>query len=420
MLLKRKMNKRLFFIPLALGLAIGVASCNGGEPTEPTIQEPVGSYTVKVYDIDNELVGDKTIQIKDCPTLLEGLNKNFNVVSSQGSYGTMINQINNSVVDKNYYLSILENGEYAQVGIDSLEVDDGDVFEFKSECMNTIAWGGTFDDYDILVDKIVYHYAKTTLKESVKKATTYLSTIYWEEAATNLMLKNGYSSSLFDVSGLYTEAFKNTVTSADLTNLPAATEVATDANYAKWYYAARAIGQNTDAFATIYSSYLEALTEYPSFGEYALPFSLSIAKDLKLESKVKSEVINTEYRGTMAVEGLSWQLAGLAMYKELNSTELAPLTMAAVDAEVEAWGAKKDVILSSILLPYAAMNLNARTYKITENADVLAYLLDNYFDKTTYQFSAEVAGDTSSNQIYAALMAYKVSRDTKKAAYLFA
>lgn len=413
------MKRKLFLVPLALGLAIGMASC-GEEAPQPS---PEGSYTIKVYDIDDVLLGEKTIELKDYPKLVDGLNANFNVKSSQGEWGTMISQINDSILDNNYYISILENGAYAQVGVDSLEANDGDVFEFKNECYNTVSFGGELDEYDLLVDKVIYRFAKNKLKENVKKATTYLSSIYWEQCMSNLMLVSGYSESLFDLSGLYTDAFKGTVTSADLTKLPEATEYPSDANYAKWYYAARAIKQSTTDFIPQYTAYLDGVKVYPSLGEYTLPFTLSFAKTLGLESHINADVLNTTYRAgtTYGVDGICWQLAGLAEYKGLADTELSTITLETINNSVSQFGAMKDVSLANILIPLAAMNKDARSFKIEKDKDVLAYLFDNCFDKTTYQFDVEkVEGNTSASQIYASLMAYKARRDTKKAAYLFA
>ena len=78
----------------------------------------------------------------------------------------------------------------------------------------------------------------------------------------------------------------------------------------------------------------------------------------------------------------------------------------------------KDVSLSSYLLPYAACNANPR--KTSEDKDLIQILFDEYFDESTMKFTTEAsASDYSSNQIYAALVAYKISRDLNKACNLF-
>ena len=64
--------------------------------------------------------------------------------------------------DEKLAVAIYENGIAASSGVESLVVYEKDVFEFKVECWNTLDSGyGLFDKYDILVDKAIYHYAKT-------------------------------------------------------------------------------------------------------------------------------------------------------------------------------------------------------------------------------------------------------------------
>jgi hypothetical protein len=111
-----EMKKKLFAVPLALGMALGMAGCgNEAETTTTTEKTTVApfyttewpkTYTTKVYDIDGELIGDKTVDLKECPTVNDALNKYFDVKKN----GTFITSINNSVVDSNWYLNILENG----------------------------------------------------------------------------------------------------------------------------------------------------------------------------------------------------------------------------------------------------------------------------------------------------------------------
>ena len=222
------MKKRLFAIPMAFGLAMVIASCGSEEvstsktsvdttitttETKTTTKEK-DSYTIKVYDIDDELIGEKTIELNDSSTIVNDLEENFEVVSTQSQYGTSLVSINNSVIDSNYYLAIYENGSYASVGVDGLEANDGDVFEFKVECWNTIAFGYAFDEYDILVDKAIYHYAKNGLKTSLANSNSFLDSTYWQAMAVNLMKNNNYDSNLFNVN-LFTDAYKNSLSGVD-------------------------------------------------------------------------------------------------------------------------------------------------------------------------------------------------------------
>ena len=417
-----EMKKKLFAIPLALGMALGMAGCgNEAETTTTTEKTTVApyyttewpkTYTIKVYDIDGELIGDKTVDLKECPTVNDALDKYFDVKKN----GTFITSINNSVVDSNWYLNILENGKSSPVGVDELEANDGDVFEFKSECRNTKA----LDEYDVLVDKAIYHYAKNGLKTSLAASNSFLDSSYWQAMAVYLMENNGYDSNLFN-NTLFTDAYKASLSGVDFKDMPNLTEWPTDANYAKWYYAARLFDVTNEDFTSNFSAYLEGLTKYRD--EYSLPFNLSIAKEMNLDSKVSTELLNTTYRASVeyGTDGYTWELCGLALYNTLSDSDFEPLTLANVDASVEQGYAAKDTSLSLFLLPLAAAKKNAREFMIEENTDIIKYLFDNHFDSVNYQFDMEKAEyDYSSNQIYASLMAYKVQRDKDKAVVLFA
>ena len=424
------MKKRLFAIPMAFGLAMVIVSCGSEEvstsktsvdtttitttETKTTTKEK-DSYTIKVYDIDDELIGEKTIELNDSSTVVNDLEENFEVVSTQSQYGTSLVSINNSVIDSNYYLAIYENGSYASVGVDGLEANDGDVFEFKVECWNTIAFGYAFDEYDILVDKAIYHYAKNGLKTSLANSNSFLDSTYWQAMAVNLMKNNNYDSNLFNVN-LFTDAYKNSLSGVDFSNMPNLTSWATDANYAKWYYAARLFNVENEDFTSEFAAYLEGLTRYRD--EYSLPFNLSIAKEMNLDSKVSNDLLNTTYRASLeyGTDGIAWQLTGMAVYNTLDDSEFDVFTLENIQKSYT-----QDVSAALILLPFAAANKNAREFNITADEDLLEFVF-SFYNQDSYKFNIELdpTNDYSSNQIYASLMAYKVQRDTGKAVVLFA
>lgn len=424
------MKKRLFTIPMAFGLAMVIASCGSEEvstsktsvdttitttETKTTTKEK-DSYTIKVYDIDDELIGEKTIELNDSSTIVNDLEENFEVVSTQSQYGTSLVSINNSVIDSNYYLAIYENGSYASVGVDGLEANDGDVFEFKVECWNTIASGyGAFDEYDILVDKAIYHYAKNGLKTSLANSNSFLEGTYWQAMAVNLMKNNNYDSNLFNVN-LFTDAYKNSLSGVDFSNMPNLTSWATDANYAKWYYAARLFNVENEDFTSEFAAYLEGLTRYRD--EYSLPFNLSIAKEMNLDSKVSNDLLNTTYRASLeyGTDGIAWQLTGMAVYNTLDDSEFDVFTLENIQKSYT-----QDVSAALILLPFAAANKNAREFNITADEDLLEFVF-SFYNQDSYKFNIELdpTNDFSSNQIYASLMAYKVQRDKNQGVILFA
>ena len=438
------MKKRLFAATMAFGLAIVLASCGGdnqttsGEvktttnPKETTTdldktttetKTNSGSYTIEVYDLDGELVGNETLSIEEYPSLWEGLNAKFDVEATGSDGSHWLTSINQTVVDKSWSLMIYENDALASTGVDGIVVDNGDKFTFKNECWNTVESGwGTMDSYEVLLDQAVYHYAKTKMKTSIASSTSCFDSTYWQSISLYYMMKNKYDSNLFNVNS-YSDAYKESITNANLDDLPNATAYATDANYAKWYYAARLFDTDLTKFKEVYGAYLDGLTTYGS--EYEMPFALSIAKELGLDNKIKDDVKNPTSRASVqyGTDALAWQLTGMALYTTLDDSEFSPFTLDAINAAVKDFGADMSTSVANVLFPLVAMNKNPRDFALDEsNTDIIKYLFDNCYDKENQEFLTEKLGDGdySSNQIYASLMAYKIQRDTGTGVILFA
>ena len=125
------------------------------------------SYDVIIYDIDGEVLGNEKIKSKKEDKLFDQMKIKFDIDYDDGEWGVYLNSINGSICDNNYYIAIYENGTLASTGIEGLILDNNDLFEFKVECWNTIESGyGVLDSYDVLVDKIIYSYAKN-YKDSI-------------------------------------------------------------------------------------------------------------------------------------------------------------------------------------------------------------------------------------------------------------
>jgi hypothetical protein len=185
----------------------------------------------------------------------------------------------------------------------------------------------------------------------------------------------------------------------------------------KFYYAARLTNLDLTDFKAKYSTYVESFETYGEWGEYTIPFVTSTAKTLGLIDKLSNDVKNTTYKPDSTEwgpDGISWQLTGMASYKDLTDEDLKDLSFDKLEKS-----SSKDVSLSTMFLPYAASNKDIRTLKNSDGVDVIQYLFDNYYNEEEMKFTTELGDDYSSNQIYAALIAYKVWRDTNKACNLF-
>ena len=366
--------------------------------------DPLGESVIKTFDSSDNIVDELILEF------------NADIVSS--SYGSYIKSIMSNYVDPNWYVSIYENGESSDTGLDGLVVDSGDFFEFKYECWNTVESGfGALDSYDVLVDQVIYNYYVNVLPNKLASVDTYTGITYWDSLAL-YKLKNvkSYGTPIYSYSSTVNNPFSynylTTLNSTDQSEL-------SGNNLFKYYYADRLIANNRDytSLKTNYQNYLDTLTSYSSWGEYSNPFHTGVAKTLGLN--LNDAIKNTTYRAdtTYGSEGLAWELTGLACYNTLTSADLSDLTFDALNNE---YVGSKDVALSTYMLPYAAANLNFRELKTSDGVDAIKYLFDNYYDIDTMQFETEkLSNDMSSNQIYAALVAYKVQRDTGNATNIF-
>ena len=122
------------------------------------------SLTFNVYDIDGELLGTKLVKKgpefegKKDGAAFDLLKENFDVLSYDSEWGPYIVSINGSVIDGKYYLALYENNQMSMVGINDIELNDGDVYDFKVEC-----WDTTMTEADLAIDKLLYSFMKHDL-----------------------------------------------------------------------------------------------------------------------------------------------------------------------------------------------------------------------------------------------------------------
>lgn len=446
-------KKRLLFISLALASTFALASCDNKEVDDlkkeiDTLKSEKSELETKKNELETknsdletknkELETKKeaykngeyfTINVTDFlgntktnHYLLSEYDNVLDAVKADNTIdvtGSWINSVNDSFTDYNWSNMIYENGESSYVGITDLEINKGDVFDIKFEFWNTVESGyGDFDSYDVLVDKVIYNYAINKLGKKLENVNTWATNTYWDSLFINLALKNGYDSNVF-TKDVFNTTYLQSLTSANLN------EAVADSvnNYFKYYYSARLFDINLDNLKTLYSNYLESITSYDMettayyAPEYTLPFLLSAAKTLGLDDKINENTKTTSYRPTTAwgPEGYAWFLTGYASYNTISDSDFSELTFDALDSAYQ-----KDVAIATYLLAYAAANKDARSLKNSNDVDIIKYLFDEFFDTETFEFDAEKAeGDMSSNQIYAALLAYKIQRDKKSATNLF-
>ncbi len=418
------MKKKFLFVS-AVALGFTLVGCSNisnasttttttatAETSTTTVEENI-NITVNVTDIDGEIKAYE-IEGKKGTSLVDLIKTKTTLVSETTQYGTSVSSIGGSVIDANYYLSIYENNEYAQTGIDGLVADDGDVFDFKVECWNTISSGyGTFDETDILVDKALYHYAKTYMQDGIKKYDDYTDGL-WTNILINLMNENSYDSTLFNLNNASDE-YKAAIEKQDLS------EVANDANLGKYYFALKALKSDTTAFKTAKSDFYSSIDT--TYSDYVTPFVLAPALGLEIKNDNLNTLVTNAATAstTWGTDALNWQIVSLQAYDNTKFTKdvLSQLNIRAVDAEYTAGGTTTALCLMS----FAALNVNPRSaeYEI-DGKDMVEYLMENYYDEDLELikcYKSDLTTNYSTDQIYASLAAYKIQRDNNKATFVF-
>ncbi len=358
-------------------------------------------YQIKVVDIDGELLVSDTLYCRDSVSLTDTLTEKYDMVSYASEYGTTVVSVSGSVVDPNYYVSITENGKYAEVGIDGLVIDAGDIFEFKVECWNTIESGyGTMDEYDILVDKAIYGYMKNILPEQVSVTESYTGSLYWEQAAVTFMASKGYDSNIFKFN--YSDKFKSSVESADVSAL-------SGNNLMKYYYANKSLGKApSEAFKSTFNTDISL-----SCTEWLLPVAKALGSDADSIDTLVASAPSTSMQWGPDTSIWSYVLKGLyADYNGYIDTYTSQLD----------WGNGTSTAL--VLLAMAKDGINARGAEYEKDGkDIIEVLFDTYYDeelKLIKVYAADTDVNFSTNQIYASLMAYKACRDSGSAVNIFA
>lgn len=118
------MNKKVLKIFITIILII-VAVTSYLLLTKPN-NEGKGEFVFELIDKDNNTLISETISFSATDTLLTILDAKYDIRYENSSFGALLYDINQIKTDfKNSYLAIYINGEYANVGISSVKLEDG-------------------------------------------------------------------------------------------------------------------------------------------------------------------------------------------------------------------------------------------------------------------------------------------------------
>lgn len=422
------MKKKMLLLGLAGASIISLAACKN-EKTTTTTTNPVVTttaidttttlettteakditYTVSLKDIDGEVLIDnlELTSKEGSKSILSDIeDAGYQVTGYETDYGFYLTSIAGSIIDNNYYVAFKVNGEEASVGASSYELKDGDQIEFEVQCFNVVDFGGAFDETDVLVDKIIYSYLKNYMPTLIANDQTYASSDYWTYMTINALTDNLYDFS-YDQAIIKAD-LKDSIENVDLSTL-------SGANYGKYYWTAKALGYDLSSFKEVYQAHIDSIsTEY---SQYVTPFEVAPAYGLgvtsdNLTTLVKDAMMaSTQY----GIDALAWQVASLAPYNKYNYTMVNFLNTRS----------ESSCTSNALqLIDFAAFNVNPRDeqYEV-DGVDLIEYIIANFYDEETNLvkvYPTDEGTNMSTNQIYAGLVAYKISRDKQKAVYLFA
>lgn len=361
------------------------------------------SYDIKVYDLDDESLGNVKVVGKEGDVFFDVLCNKFAVEYIDSEWGPMLKSINNSIIDDNYYLAIYENGEYATTGVDGLVVDDEDVFEFKVECWNT-----DFDEVDLAIDKIVYKYMKNVVPGIYNSATTFYD--YTLTAAINMMIEKGYDKNIFNFD------FENSATiKSNLENKDWSSETIQN-NFMKGGITLLALDGDTSGLKT-------ALANQSKYNYW----QTIVTKALEITNETLTTTIAGFVAPTKAGDSSMMQLCTYILHytkEELGTAALEDSALTLSSEGIDSFGIN-GASTAQFVLANCALGINPRDYTATDDAelDTMEILL-KYCQQTGLKWQLSDADDKidlgfSTPQGIASLLAYKALRDKGEAAVIY-
>lgn len=118
---------------LLLSLVMVFSGCGKKAPAD---SETELSFTFEVVHLDGT---EKSFEVKTYKTILaDALTEKGYISGYQSQYGLTIESVDGETLDwetSGAYWAVYVNGEYAMVGVSSIEIEDGATYTFKAEKM---------------------------------------------------------------------------------------------------------------------------------------------------------------------------------------------------------------------------------------------------------------------------------------------
>ena len=382
------------------------------------VVEDKGTFTIKVIDLDGEVLVNDEVAVDKYANVYELIKNDYEADASLSEYGAWINSIKGSVVDGNWSMMLYVNGESSWDSCDKVTPKKDDVIEFKNECWAAVdyGYGASMDAVDVLLDKVVYSYLKNQMKDTVEGIKDYTGSTYWEMLMIDLVKRSGMDSKVVDYK--LTEDLQNQLKAVNLDEV-------TGANIGKYFSHAYVAGLVKDDFSAKYTTVLEGLTTWSdNYQDYVTPFVVFPAAFLELGDKIPETVLKEDINGSTEYgpTGNLWKALGQSLFSDRSEAFNLSEYLKAYEGTYD-WASNVDN--ATALMVASAFGVDARQTKVSYNGqelDYVNYILTRYYDSNlgfVKIYDADTALQPSTNQIYAALLAYKAYRYTKAPANIF-
>lgn len=135
--MKNNIKKIGVISAIAIILVIGVVAAVINNSNKNVNNENKKTITISVFNKENENIYKERVNT-DKQYLIEVLeeNKDLDVKAEDSQYGKYITSIKGIEQGDNYYWSYYIDGQYAEVGVSSCEIENGKTYDFKIESMN--------------------------------------------------------------------------------------------------------------------------------------------------------------------------------------------------------------------------------------------------------------------------------------------
>lgn len=135
--MKNNIKKTGVILVIAIILVIGVVAAVSNNSNKNVNDENKKTITISVFNKENENIYKEKVNT-DKQYLIEVLeeNKGLDVKAEGSQYGKYITSIKGIEQGDNYYWSYYIDGQYAEVGVSSCEIESGKTYDFKIESIN--------------------------------------------------------------------------------------------------------------------------------------------------------------------------------------------------------------------------------------------------------------------------------------------